>query len=186
MTTPISAYSSIVANNLKHFEEFFSKQQLEHFAQYLTGLIVSENRTVQDINDSFIFHYEDLMAVYKDKGNDLELRASSLASLGSLDVHRAMPVLEEVLKNSKLEIRLRSAAAVGLGVIKNNQAVIDLLAKQYFLTDNEDLRREIILALRDLEAPKAIEPLRKIKSMESDSGLIETIESVLEDLEELE
>lgn len=53
---PITAYPSIITNNLKHFEEFFSKPQLEHFAQYLTGLIVSENRTVQGINDSFICH----------------------------------------------------------------------------------------------------------------------------------
>lgn len=56
MTTPITTYPSIIANNLKHFEEFFSKPQLEHFAQYLTGLIVSDNRTVQGINDAFVFH----------------------------------------------------------------------------------------------------------------------------------
>jgi SRSO17 transposase len=56
MTIPIAAYPSIIANNLKHFEEFFSKPQLEHFAQYLTGLIVSENRTVQGINDNFVCH----------------------------------------------------------------------------------------------------------------------------------
>lgn len=55
MTTPITAYPSIVANNLKHFEEFFSKPQLDHFARYLTGLIVSDNRTVQGINDNFVF-----------------------------------------------------------------------------------------------------------------------------------
>lgn len=55
MTTPITAYPSIIINNLKHFEEFFSKPQLEHFCQYLTGLIVSENRTVQGINDNFVF-----------------------------------------------------------------------------------------------------------------------------------
>jgi SRSO17 transposase len=56
MTTPITVYPSIIANNLKHFEEFFSKPQLEHFAQYLTGLIVADNRTVQGINDAFVFH----------------------------------------------------------------------------------------------------------------------------------
>jgi len=56
MDTPITIYPSIVLNNLKHFEEFFSKPQLEHFAQYITGLIVSYNRTVQGINDNFVFH----------------------------------------------------------------------------------------------------------------------------------
>jgi SRSO17 transposase len=55
MTTPITAYPSVVANNLKHFKEFFSKPQMEHFAQYLTGLIVSDNRTIQGINDNFVF-----------------------------------------------------------------------------------------------------------------------------------
>lgn len=56
MDTPIADYPSIVINNLKHFEEFFSKPQLEHFSQYLTGLIISNNRTVQGINDGFVFH----------------------------------------------------------------------------------------------------------------------------------
>lgn len=56
MTIPIATYPSIIVNNLKHFAEFFSKPQLEHFAQYLTGLMVSENRTVQGINDNFVCH----------------------------------------------------------------------------------------------------------------------------------
>ncbi len=61
MTIPIATYPSIIVNNLKHSKEFFSKPQLEHFAQYLTGLIVSYNRTVQGINDNFVF--------YKDQSN---------------------------------------------------------------------------------------------------------------------
>jgi len=51
---PISGYPSVVDGFLHRLAGVFSKPQLEHFAQYLTGLIVCDNRTVTGINSCFI------------------------------------------------------------------------------------------------------------------------------------
>lgn len=53
---PISDYPTVVKESLSYFEGLFSKPQQRHFAEYLTGLYVCENHTVQGINDSFIEH----------------------------------------------------------------------------------------------------------------------------------
>ena len=53
---PIADYPEIVRKYLHHFEGILSKPQLEHLAEYLTGLFVCDNHTVQGINDSFIEH----------------------------------------------------------------------------------------------------------------------------------
>lgn len=53
---PIADYPTIVKDNLPYFEYLFTKPQLRHFAEYLTGLYVCDNHTVQGINDSFIGH----------------------------------------------------------------------------------------------------------------------------------
>lgn len=49
---PIVSYPSVVSFGMSIFEEVFSKPQLRHFGDYVTGLIVCPNRTVQGINDS--------------------------------------------------------------------------------------------------------------------------------------
>jgi SRSO17 transposase len=41
---------------LPHFAPIFNQSQLRHFAEYLTGLIVSENKTITGINDHFLNH----------------------------------------------------------------------------------------------------------------------------------
>lgn len=45
-----------IENILPRFSSIFNKAQLSHFAEYLTGLIVSKNKTVLAINNSFIEH----------------------------------------------------------------------------------------------------------------------------------
>lgn len=53
---PIVKYPSFIERVLPHFEPIFNQCQLRHFAEYLTGLIVSENKTITGINDHFINH----------------------------------------------------------------------------------------------------------------------------------
>jgi hypothetical protein len=49
---PIVSHPSVVSFGLSAFRKAFSKPQLRHFGEYVTGLMVCPNRTVQGINDS--------------------------------------------------------------------------------------------------------------------------------------
>ena len=51
---PIVKYPSVVDSFLPRLNGVFTKPQLKHFARYLTGLIVCENKTVTGINSSFM------------------------------------------------------------------------------------------------------------------------------------
>ena len=53
---PITEPPLIVKKVANKFREFFNKAQYNHFITYITGIIVSNNKTVQGINDSFIEH----------------------------------------------------------------------------------------------------------------------------------
>ena len=53
---PIVKLPSFVENILPHFSSIFNKAQLRHFGEYLTGLMVSANKTVTGINSQFLDH----------------------------------------------------------------------------------------------------------------------------------
>ena len=53
---PIVKLPIFVETILPRFSSIFNKAQLRHFGEYLTGLIVSENKTVTGINTQFIDH----------------------------------------------------------------------------------------------------------------------------------
>ena len=54
---PIVRLPSFVENILPRFSLIFNKAQLRHFGKYLTGLMVSENKTVTGINNTrFLNH----------------------------------------------------------------------------------------------------------------------------------
>jgi SRSO17 transposase len=55
-TLPIVEYPRIIREFIPVFKPVFTKPQLRHFAEYLTGLITCSNKTVQGINDSFVCH----------------------------------------------------------------------------------------------------------------------------------
>ena len=55
---PVVGYPSVVSFGLSAFGKVFSRPQLRHFANYLTGLMVCQNRTVKGINDSFPAHLD--------------------------------------------------------------------------------------------------------------------------------
>lgn len=47
-------YPKIVAAYSPHFEDLFSREGYVHFCRYLSGLLVSENKTVEGINRLFV------------------------------------------------------------------------------------------------------------------------------------
>ena len=54
----IIGYPGVVLNHLGQFQDLFSKPQLKHFAEYITGLIVCEKINIKQINNTFIEHGE--------------------------------------------------------------------------------------------------------------------------------
>lgn len=53
---PIVKYPFFIESVLPRFEPIFNRSQLRHFAEYLTGLIVSEKKTITAINSHFMDH----------------------------------------------------------------------------------------------------------------------------------
>ncbi|MCK5283568.1 MAG: IS701 family transposase [Nanoarchaeota archaeon] len=53
MSMPIICTPPILNNLFNPYRHFFTKPQFKHFKNLVTGLIVSENKTIQEINDSF-------------------------------------------------------------------------------------------------------------------------------------
>src|SRR5712692_4892416 len=53
---PIVEYPSVVTSCLPAFESVFTKPQAKNFARYVTGLMISPNRTVSAMNDLFYAH----------------------------------------------------------------------------------------------------------------------------------
>ena len=53
---PIVTYPSFIETVLPRFSPIFTKPQLRHFAEYLTGLVVSPNKTVSGMNAQFLDH----------------------------------------------------------------------------------------------------------------------------------
>ena len=56
--------------------------------------------------------YEDLVTLFGDEANPLELRAESLASIGFLEETARIPYIESVFADPHAPTRLRSAAAL--------------------------------------------------------------------------
>ena len=54
----VMGYPGVVSKNLDYFQDLFSKPQLKHFAEYLTGLIVCDKINIKQINNIFIGHVE--------------------------------------------------------------------------------------------------------------------------------
>jgi len=53
MSLPVVCIPPVLNNLMKPYQSFFSKPQFNHFRRLTTGLIVSNNKTIQEINDSF-------------------------------------------------------------------------------------------------------------------------------------
>lgn len=51
---PIVKHPLMVTHFSERFKDLFSKPQFSHFTTYITGLIISANKTVQGINNNFI------------------------------------------------------------------------------------------------------------------------------------
>jgi len=101
---PIADYPEIVTKYLRHFEGILSKPQLEHLAEYLTGLFVCDNHAVQGINNSFIEH-KDQSALNRfltesewseEKLNDIRLKLA-LSELGDAKVKHGCLLIDDTL-----------------------------------------------------------------------------------------
>lgn len=55
---PLIAIPEVVSHYAPHFRELFSEAEYEHFQKYLSGLIVSENKTVEAINRLFVLEVQ--------------------------------------------------------------------------------------------------------------------------------
>jgi len=53
MSVPVVCIPPVLNRLFQPYKAFFSKPQFNHFRRLVTGLIVSENKTLQEINDSF-------------------------------------------------------------------------------------------------------------------------------------
>lgn len=53
MSLPIVCIPPVLNKLCKFYRGFFTKPQFNHFKRLITGLIVSENKTIQEINDCF-------------------------------------------------------------------------------------------------------------------------------------
>lgn len=53
MTLPIVCVPPLIDKSISVYKKFFSKPQYKHFRRLVTGQIVSPNKTLQEVNDSF-------------------------------------------------------------------------------------------------------------------------------------
>ena len=53
MSLPIIEIPAQIKRSLNDYRDIFTNPQFGHFQRFITGLIVSDNKTVQEINDCF-------------------------------------------------------------------------------------------------------------------------------------
>lgn len=58
MEVRVTNYPGVITNYLPRFEDLFSRPQLRHFTEYITGLIVCEKANIKQINNRFLAHTE--------------------------------------------------------------------------------------------------------------------------------
>jgi len=51
---PLVEVPPFVHQYTQHYQDLFSPEQFEHFKRYLSGLFVSDNKTIQGINGLFV------------------------------------------------------------------------------------------------------------------------------------
>lgn len=103
---PIVKYPSVVDEFLPRVEEVFTKPRLKHFAQYLTGLIVCENKTVTGINSSFMGRNDQSAlnhwltdAEWSEEELDEAVKAMILEALEARGINRGFLVVDDTLNH---------------------------------------------------------------------------------------
>lgn len=127
--------------------------------------------------------FDDLVKVYQNNSNHLELRVAALASLGTTKDRRAVLFSEKIFSDNTIDTRFRSAAATALGE-SGDVNVISKLVNGYQKAKDKQLRISIIFGLGALESRQTIQPFKKLLESEQDPGLRELINNKLLDLEE--
>jgi hypothetical protein len=86
---PLVKYPEIVSHYAPYFKELFSEEAYEHFQKYISGLVISENKTVEGINRLFIHatrNQSSLNRVFKTQSYpEKELNQKRLELLGTLE-----------------------------------------------------------------------------------------------------
>ena len=53
MSLPVVCVPPVLNSLIREYRKFFTKPQFKHFNRFITGLIVSKNKTIEEINDAF-------------------------------------------------------------------------------------------------------------------------------------
>lgn len=100
MTTPIVSFPQIVEHYAHFYENVFSDEALVQFKRYISGLLISENKTIDGINRLFVNEARNqsslnrLLTEYSwSKGELNEARLEMLASVPSTKVKKKSGVL---------------------------------------------------------------------------------------------
>jgi hypothetical protein len=166
---PITEPPSIVTEYVQKFRAFFSKPQFDHFVNYITGLIVSTNKTVQGINDSFMNHKDQsaLNNFITDSGWDetqvndrrIELCKEQLAETPEKDScliiddtlsHKTGEHIEQAelhFDHSTNQYQLGHQVVTSLLVARDKKIPLDLRLYKRYHDDDPDFKTKIQLAL---------------------------------------
>lgn len=136
---PIVRYPRFVEEFLPRMSEVFSKPQLKHFARYLTGLVVCENKTVTGINSSFMGR-NDQSALnhwltdsrWSEEKLDKSRKAMILEDLQSRRMKRGVLVVDDTLNHKTGEhmegVNIHYDHAEGRYVLGHQLVTSDLVA----------------------------------------------------------
>lgn len=85
---PILSIPEIVSNYASYFESVFSDSEQEHFQRYVSGLLVSENKTIEAINSLFVLDVKDQSSLNRFlTSSSYEVSALNERRLGLLNSH---------------------------------------------------------------------------------------------------
>jgi hypothetical protein len=107
---PVVKLPEIISHYSPYFEEVFSKGEYGHFKKYLTGLMVSDNKTIESINRLFVLDVQDQSSLNR-------FLTKSKYRIGDLHRHRL------ALLNSQAETKLKSNGANG-GVLSLDDTLL--------------------------------------------------------------
>ena len=119
MSMPIVNIPPIINKHLSFYRNFFSKPQYKHFQHLVTGLIVSQNKTLQEINDSFGKKNQSSLNRFVTQSpwqlNDLKkLRISQIKKTVKLDDNGILIIDESLLHKTGKHMELAGAHRSGM------------------------------------------------------------------------
>jgi hypothetical protein len=100
----ITEYPLVVQSHLEQFRDLFTRPQLSHFAEYVTGLVVCDRANIKQINNSFIGHREYsnkdrfmTAATWPEEKVDERRLELMKASVGAMNPDKGILVIDDTL-----------------------------------------------------------------------------------------